>query len=136
VGDMGDQENIIALASYQDEKQEVITEDELALRFSERYADELRYIALKGEWRKWNRNHWRPDATLLAFDLARQCCRAVAAEFCNGKPLKNIVSAKTIAAVERMAKADRRHATTIEQWDANDLDFNTAENPADGYIEP
>jgi hypothetical protein len=93
-------------------------EDLLALRFSERHADELRYIAVKGEWRKWNGNHWKPEATLLAFDLARRCCRDVA----NGK-----FSAKTVAAVERLAKADRRHATTIEQWDANDLDFN-AEN--------
>ena len=38
-----------------------------------------------------------------------------------------VYSAKTIAAVERMAKADRRQATTIEQWDANDFAFNTEE---------
>jgi putative DNA primase/helicase len=129
-------DKIIALAAYQDdEKQQEITEDALALRFSERHADELRYIAVKGEWRKWSGNRWHPDATLLGFDLARQCCRDVAAELCNGKPLKHILNAKTIAAVERMAKADRRHATTIDQWDANDLDFNAAENP-DGYVQP
>jgi D5 N terminal like len=102
-----------------------LTEDLLALRFSERHADELRYIAVKGEWRKWNGDHWKPEATLLAFDLARRCCRDIA----NGK-----FSAKTVAAVERMAKADRRHATTIEQWDANDMDFNTRGKP-NGYVQ-
>src|SRR5213075_3444488 len=44
----------------------------------------------------------------------------------NGKPPNQVYSAKTIAAVERMAKADRRQATTIEQWDANDQNFNAA----------
>jgi putative DNA primase/helicase len=128
-------DNIVALAAWQDEKQESITEDALALRFSEQHADELRYIAVKAEWRKWDGTHWQPDATLLAFDLARQCCRAAATAFGAGKPAKHVTSAKTIAAVERMAKADRRHATTIEQWDANDLDFNTTESP-DGHVQP
>ena len=30
-----------------------------------------------------------------------------------------IASAKTVAAVERLAKADRRHAATVDQWDAD-----------------
>ena len=40
----------------------------------------------------------------------------------------SVFSAKTIAAVERMAKADRRQATTIEQWDADDFTFNMRED--------
>src|SRR5262249_14650106 len=30
------------------------TEDALALRFSERHKDDLRYIATKGQWQKWD----------------------------------------------------------------------------------
>jgi putative DNA primase/helicase len=102
-----------------------LTEDALALRFSERYADDLRYIATKGTWLKWDGVRWYAEATHLAFDLARQSCRIDAQQFGNGKPPNSVYSAKTVAAVERMAKADRRQATTIEQWDANDLAFNT-----------
>jgi|SRR2546430_15728223 putative DNA primase/helicase len=120
------------------------TEDALALRFSERHANDLRYLAAKGVWLKWDGGRWYEEATHLAFDLARQSCREDAKEFGNGKPPPAVSAAKTIAAVERMAKADRRHATTIEQWDANDklinvdrqtLDLQTGEgrppNPED-----
>ena len=48
------------------------TEDALALRFSERHANDLRYIATKGTWLKWNGARWYPEATHLAFDLARR----------------------------------------------------------------
>jgi putative DNA primase/helicase len=111
------------------------TEDALALRFSERHEDDLRYIATKGTWLKWDTTRWYPEATHLAFDLARQSCRGDAQMYGNGKAPSQVYSAKTIAAVERMAKADRRQATIIEQWDANDFTFNTEEdtlNPLTG----
>jgi len=62
------------------------TEDALARRFSEKHKDDLRYIALKGQWLKWDGNRWLPEATLLAFDLARDSCREDAAHYGNGKP--------------------------------------------------
>jgi putative DNA primase/helicase len=105
-----------------------LTEDALALRFSERHANDLRYIATKSCWLKWDDARWYEENTYLAFDLARRSCREAAQEFGNGKPLTHVYSAKTIAAVERMAKADRRQATTIEQWDVDDFKFNTKEN--------
>ena len=40
------------------------------------------------------------------------------------KLAKAIVSATTIVAVERLAKADRQHAMTAEQWDADPWCFN------------
>jgi putative DNA primase/helicase len=100
------------------------TEDALATRFSEQHANDLRYIATKGTWLKWDGARWYAEATHLAFDLARQSCRSAAQEFGNGKPPSTVYSAKTIAAVERMAKADRRQATTIEEWNADDFNFN------------
>jgi putative DNA primase/helicase len=103
------------------------TEDALALRFSKRHADDLRYIATKGCWQKWDGARWYEEATHLAFDLARQSCRDDAQTFGNGKPPASVLAAKTIAAVERMAKADRRHATTIEEWDADDMLFNAGD---------
>jgi putative DNA primase/helicase len=104
------------------------TEDALALRFSERHKDDLRYIATKGVWLKWDGTRWYSEATHLAFDLARRSCRDDAQTFGNGKVPSQVYSAKVIAAVERMAKADRRQATTVEQWDAEDFAFNVEEN--------
>jgi putative DNA primase/helicase len=105
-----------------------LTEDALALRFSERHADDLRYIATKGTWLKWDGARWYPEATHMAFDLARQSCRADAQAYGNGRAPNSVYSAKTIAAVERMAKADRRQASTIEEWDADKSAFNTRED--------
>src|SRR5215475_14274546 len=67
-----------------------LTEDALALRFSERHADDLRYIATKGTWLKWDGIRWYPEATHLAFDLARQSCRADAKFYGNRKPPANV----------------------------------------------
>ena len=100
------------------------TEDALALRFSAQYAHDLRYIATNGQWQAWDGARWYSEKTYLVFDLARQCCRTAAREYGTGNPPNSILSAKTVAAVERMAKADRRQATTIEQWDADDWAFN------------
>src|SRR5688572_3359090 len=91
------------------------TDESLALRFAERHEADLRYVAAWGRWLHCDGQRWRFDDTLLAFDLARKVCREAAAE-CNKDKIANILaSAKTVAAVERLAKADRRLAATIDQ---------------------
>src|SRR5262249_831216 len=104
------------------------TDDQLASRFSARHADGLLYVSVKGQWYQWDDARWRPEPTLLAFDLARQSCRHDAEEFGIGKggAPPGVSSAKTVADVERMARADRRHATHIDELDADDLAFTTA----------
>jgi len=102
-----------------------LTEDKLALRFSERHAETLRYVAVTNTWFRWDGRNWRPEETTLAFDLARISCRSDAETYGNGRPPSSVYSAKTVAAVERMAKADRRQAATLDQWDTHDLLFNT-----------
>jgi putative DNA primase/helicase len=103
-----------------------LTEDALALSFSERHAHDLRFVALKEQWFFWDKTRWRPEQTYRAFDLARISCRQDAKEFGNGKPRASVYSAKTIAAVERMAKADRRQAATLDQFDADEWALNAA----------
>ena len=98
------------------------SDEALALRFAERHGDGLRYVAAWGRWFAWTGTQWEPDDTLAAFDRARAICRVAAAETTKGKA---IASAKTVAAVERLAKSDRRVAATVEQWDANADTFNT-----------
>ena len=92
------------------------SEDAIALRFAERHADELRYVAAWGHWMEWDGTRWNTDQTLRIFDLARIVVREAAAGLKNTRSMAN---AKTVAAVERLAKSDRRIAATINQWDAD-----------------
>ena len=97
----------------------------LALRFTGIHGDTLRYVSGWGRWFEWNGAAWRPDDTLHVFDLARRICRQASAECDKDKVAAAIASAKTVAAVERLAKADRRHAATVDQWDADPWLLNT-----------
>src|ERR1700746_291282 len=116
------EKNVIRFPKHHDG--DPLTEDALALRFSERHENDLRYVATKAQWFKWDGMRWRPEPTCLAFDLARDSCRADAETYGNGKPLP--VTAQMVAAVERMAKADRRQAATLDQFNADEWLFNSA----------
>ena len=77
-------------------------------------------------WSRWllyDGARWNFDTTLHAFDRARAICREVALE-CD-KPAA-VMAAKTVTAVVQLARADRRLAATVEQWDGNHLQFVTA----------
>lgn len=95
------------------------TDESLALRFAEMHAHDLRYVAAWGKWVTWAGTHWRFDDTLFAFDQVRVICREAAVECNKGKLSSALASAKTVAAVERLAKSDRRLAATVDQWDAD-----------------
>jgi phage/plasmid-associated DNA primase len=95
------------------------TDEALALRFTERHKGSLRYVASWGQWLIWDGEIWQFDETLRVFDLSRAVCRKASSE-CNEERVADaIASAKTVAAVERLAKADRRHAAVANQWDAD-----------------
>jgi putative DNA primase/helicase len=101
------------------------TDEALALRFAERHAKDLRFVAAMGKWLLWDGSRWAFDDTLFAFDRARRICREASGE-CNKPRISSVLaSAKTVAAVERLAKADRRLAATADQWDADPWLLNT-----------
>jgi putative DNA primase/helicase len=101
------------------------TDEALALRFTDQHKARLRFVATWGKWLVWDGAVWRPDDTMQAFDLSRAVCRKAAAECNDHRIAAAIASAKTVAAVERLAKADRRHAATVDQWDADPWLLNT-----------
>jgi putative DNA primase/helicase len=103
------------------------SDEAMALRFADRYAGDLRYVAFWSQWLFWERWHWAEDDTLAAFDHSRAICREAATTARNSKLAALLASAKTVAAVERLAKADRRLAATADQWDDTDELFNTPE---------
>jgi putative DNA primase/helicase len=103
------------------------SEEALALRFSRRYADQLRFVSRWGRWIRWDGMRWVDDDTLRVFDLARGICRAASAECGDGAKAiaAKLASKATSVAVERLAAADRRHAATVAQWDSDPWLLNT-----------
>ena len=114
-----------------DPRPPAFTDEALALRFAERHAGDLRYVAAWGRWLQYDGGRWDFDDTLLAFDRSRKLCREAAAECDRASTASSIASAKTVAAVERLAKADRRLAATIDQWDADLWLLNTPDGVID-----
>ena len=92
------------------------SEDALALLFAQRYANQLRFVAMWGRWLRYDGVCWSFDDTLHIFDLVRDICREAAR--LSGKSSAITPSAKTVAAVERLARSDRRLAARTVQWDA------------------
>jgi putative DNA primase/helicase len=96
------------------------SEDALAMRFSAKFADSLRYVALFGKWYEWKSPVWREDTTLNVYDMVRTVCREAAADVPSKE--RNVAKAmchgKTVASVEKMSRSDRRHAATKDQFDA------------------
>jgi len=116
-----------AVATGRDPLPPRFSEEALTLRFSRQYADELRYVSAWGHWMRWDGMRWAQDNTLHVFDLARGICRSASAECGESEKAiaMKLASRAASAAVERLAAADRRHAATVDQWDANPWLLNT-----------
>jgi putative DNA primase/helicase len=100
------------------------------LRFANLYVFTMRHVAMWGRWLKWTGKVWAKDEKKIAFSLSREVCRAASRE-CNPKNAASIASAKTVAAVERLAQADPRLATTVDIWDADSWLLNTPDGVVD-----
>lgn len=58
-------------------------------------------------------------------------CREAAAQCNKGKQASAIASAKTVYAIERLARSDRQLAATVDQWDADPWLLNTPDGAID-----
>ena len=101
------------------------TEDALALSFTRRYHRDWRYVAAWGRWLVWDGRRWRAEDTLAASDLIRHVCRHASVNANNPKIAAKLAASSTVGGVERLARADRRHAATTEEWDADPWLLNT-----------
>ena len=111
------------------------SDEALAQRFARMHGKTLRYVAAWAHWHAWAGARWALDSTLDAFDRARAICRAAASEADKPHVKTALASAKTAAAIERLAKADRRIAATVEQWDMDPDTFNTLILPPANLVE-
>jgi P4 family phage/plasmid primase-like protien len=101
------------------------SEDGIAAELTRSHGDKWRYVAPWGQWLVWDGTRWRRENTLRIVDEARLVCRDLA-HHCSVERIKpKLASAATVFAVERLARADRRHATTTDAWDNNIWRLNT-----------
>lgn len=101
------------------------SEDRLALNFADRFQSTLRHVAVLGKWLVFDGAHWHVDETQLVRDRARLVCRESSSSCNKELQAKAIASAKTIAAVQQLASADRRIAMVIDQFDSDPWLLNT-----------
>ena len=121
-------------------------DEALTLTFSARHADRLRYCDAFGRWFEWDSGRWQEDLRRRVFSHARQLCRdrsLDALDRLDGekavKVASAVASARTVAAVVGLARADARHATAPEDWDADAWTLNTPAGLVDlrsGRIHP
>ena len=110
-----------------------ISDDDLARRFTKRHGDDFRYVATLGRWFKWSGSHWKQDDSLAVFDAVRASCYVELGQALveldkttERKQLRSkLGAAQTVAAVERLIKADRCHAVTMDALDADPWLLNT-----------
>lgn len=132
-GDLPDDENGTPSGGGDDDGPTPVrfTEDALAATFASRHSEGWRYVAGWGQWLTWSGEVWRREETLQAFDLARQVCRETAVRAPSSRIRAKLSSAATVAAVERLARSDRRHASTSEVWDRDPWLLNTTDGVVD-----
>ncbi len=99
------------------------SDDDLALAF---IAGQplLRYVAGWGKWLQWDGYRWAEDRTVEVYDLVRRLLREIAANWAD-VTRHRLLSAKTVSAVEKLSRCDRRSAAIADQWDRDDLTLNT-----------
>jgi len=124
-GELGHQ--LITIASGRQVSAPEFSEEKLALRFSELYADRLRYVHRWGRWLIWNGSRWIVDDTQHALDMVRDHCRSTSMMCKETEKSKatRLASKSTVSNVLQLASSDRRVAATTEQWDGDLWSLNT-----------
>lgn len=124
------------------------SEDMLALAFGEQHQDTYRYVAAWGKWLKWDGRRWAVEETLAAMDLARDVGRNFGQRAMTDPELTaskqvsiayKMAEARTVGAIERMARADRRLAIEGDVFDRDPWTLNTPGGLVDlrdGIIRP
>jgi putative DNA primase/helicase len=106
------------------DKMLAFSDEVLAQNFIEQRRTDLSYTASWGKWLLWDGRRWVQDEKLAAFSLVRQFCYEQAQQ-AESREAKGIASAGTVAAIERLARADQRIAVALNEWDIDPWVLNT-----------
>lgn len=121
--------------SLADLAQETITsppfsEDALALAYTDKHLDDMRYTAEVGKYHRLLRTPaggcvWQRDTILRTFSEIRQLTREESASIDSSAKQNKICSAATISAIERLVRMDQRTAMEVDSWDKSTMLLNT-----------
>jgi putative DNA primase/helicase len=102
------------------------SDDALALSFTTKHEHDLLHVADWNRWLHWDGARWVKDRTTVVFDLVRSVCR-LQANLAEGNDhlAMTLASRQKVAAVEALARSDRRHARTADDFDADPWALNT-----------
>ena len=95
-----------------------ISEHLIALEFTNKFRDTMRYSPSVGNWFEWDETRWRPDKLQRAFHYVR----SLASE--NGKA-KGTRKASFARGVESFCQADPAHSVEASYWDADPWKLGT-----------
>jgi putative DNA primase/helicase len=111
------------------------SDEALATRFTTQHQDDLKFVNIWGKWLVWDGMRWRTDDTLMVTDHARALVREASNEILEGNGSRKLAamvsSAKTVSAIERLARADRHHASQTTDWDSDPWMLNTPNGTVD-----
>jgi hypothetical protein len=89
------------------------SEDNLARRFTEEHGKDWLYVASWGKWMHWDGSRWKQDETEEIYHQIRMVCRNLASECHHPSVAQRVGSAKTVRAVELLARTDRSPARSV-----------------------
>ena len=111
-------------------KPPAFSDEDLAITFAARHTD-LRYVAAWGKWLIWRGKVWAVDERLESLARSRKICREMSAKCNDQAQAGRIASAKTVASIERLSRADESLAAGGTQWDVDPWSINTPDGVAD-----
>ena len=95
-----------------------ISEHVIALGFTEKYRDTMRYCPDLARWFEWDETRWRPDRLQKAFHYSRTLAGEAGKE-------KGTRKAAFARGVEAFCRADPAHAVDASYWDADPWKLGT-----------
>lgn len=102
-----------------------VSEDQIALAFTRRFREQLRFNWSTGKWLQWEGTRWQSNETKLAFHYAREMSR----EASDGA--KSFCRASVANGVEAFARADPALAITQDRLDLDPYLLGTAGGTVD-----
>lgn len=85
---------------------------------------DLKYVADRNAWFQWDGAVWTKEPTLAAFDRVRDLINSVAPGLSDAES-KQLKSAQKVAAIERIARCDRKLVDVSESFDLDPWMINT-----------
>ena len=97
----------------------IAAQDALALAFSSRYGGRFRFDHTRGQWFRRVGTTYRPEETQVVRDLVRDLCREHWSLEEGAKRSDMRLKGQTYRDVETILRADRRHAISFRDWNAD-----------------